>query len=277
MEREIMRLLYFYSLNKKIFDELAFERIYNIFINTYPNIEKYFNGISITDKRYIDALYNYKEKNLAINVNKIVEEFTEGITHFRLDEIQGYFYLNIQLLICLFHELEHIKQREKSKGKNLFSNLIYYGITFGKFDKEGSDNIEEINNIYNATYYYNPCERDAYITSPKVVKSIIDGDRLIHENILANLNWLILKSEISGYTKKRVIIPPSEMFFKYINKEEVLKEYCFSSDSRLIEYIKTKRIFTLDERLRYGLMISNSEYNGIIKARDEIKRRVLKK
>ena len=32
MEREIMRLLYFYSLNKKIFDELAFERIYNIFI-----------------------------------------------------------------------------------------------------------------------------------------------------------------------------------------------------------------------------------------------------
>ena len=42
MEREIMRLLYFYSLNKKIFDELAFERIYNIFINTYPNIEKYF-------------------------------------------------------------------------------------------------------------------------------------------------------------------------------------------------------------------------------------------
>lgn len=79
MEREIMRLLYFYSLNKKIFDELAFERIYNIFINTYPNIEKYFNGISITDKRYIDALYNYKEKNLAINVNKIVEEFTEMI------------------------------------------------------------------------------------------------------------------------------------------------------------------------------------------------------
>ena len=72
----------------------------------------------------------------------------QGITHFRLDEIQGYFYLNIQLLICLFHELEHIKQREISKGKNLFSNLIYYGITFGKFDKEGSDNIEEINNIY---------------------------------------------------------------------------------------------------------------------------------
>ena len=27
----------------------------------------------------------------------------------------------------------------------------------------------------------------------------------------------------------------------------------------------------------HGLMISNSEYNGIIKAHDEIKRRVLKK
>ncbi|HCI77711.1 MAG TPA: hypothetical protein DHV54_01965 [Firmicutes bacterium] len=277
MKGEILKLLYIYSLNKRIFDKTAIEILYNIFINNNYDIEKYFKKIIITNEDDIVALYSQEKNSIIININKIIKEFTEGIKVFKLDEIQGYFFLNTQLLVCLFHELEHIKQRNIAQENTIFGKFIYYGITLNKKNSSDEHDLKERIKIYNATYYYNPCERDAYITSPKVVKSIIDGDRLIHENILANLNWLILKSEISGYTKKRVIIPPSEMFFKYINKEEVLKEYCFSSDSRLIEYIKTKRIFTLDERLRYGLMISNSEYNGIIKARDEIKRRVLKK
>ena len=125
------------------------------------------------------------------------------------------------------------------------------------------NNIKERIKIYNATYYYNPCERDAYITSSKTVKQLVALSNIIDKNIITNLNWLILKSEISGYIKKDRIISPSETFFKYINKEDILQE-CSNN-------------FTLEERLRYGLSISNEEYSRIINARNNIETKILER
>ncbi|MEI3251219.1 MAG: hypothetical protein V8R79_00160 [Candidatus Gastranaerophilaceae bacterium] len=42
MKEEILKLLYIYSLNKRIFDKTAIEILYNIFINNNYDIEKYF-------------------------------------------------------------------------------------------------------------------------------------------------------------------------------------------------------------------------------------------
>lgn len=86
---------------------------------------------------------------------------------------------------------------------------------------------------------------------------------IIDKNIITNLNWLILKSEISGYIKEDRIISPSETFFKYINKEDILQD-CSNN-------------FTLEERLRYGLSISNEEYSRIINARNNIETKILER
>lgn len=137
MKEEILKLLYIYSLNKRIFDKTAIEILYNIFINNNYDIEKYFKKIIITNEDDIVALYSQEKNSIIININKIIKEFTEGIKVFKLDEIQGYFFLNTQLLVCLFHELEHIKQRNIAQENTIFGKFIYYGITLNK--KNSSD------------------------------------------------------------------------------------------------------------------------------------------
>ena len=65
MKGEILKLLYIYSLNKRIFDKTAIEILYNIFINNNYDIEKYFKKIIITNEDDIVALYS-QEKNSII-------------------------------------------------------------------------------------------------------------------------------------------------------------------------------------------------------------------
>ena len=50
---------------------------------------------------------------------------------------------------------------------------------------------------------------------------------------------------------------------EYINKEDILQE-CSNN-------------FTLEERLRYGLSISNEEYSRIINARNNIETKILER
>ena len=65
MKGEILKLLYIYSLNKRIFDKTAIEILNNIFINNNYDIEKYFKKIIITNEDDIVALYS-QEKNSII-------------------------------------------------------------------------------------------------------------------------------------------------------------------------------------------------------------------
>ena len=75
----ILKLLYIYSLNKRIFDKTAIEILYNIFINNNYDIEKYFKKIIITNEDDIVALYSQEKNSIIININKIIKEFTEMI------------------------------------------------------------------------------------------------------------------------------------------------------------------------------------------------------
>lgn len=77
MKGEILKLLYIYSLNKRIFDKTAIEILYNIFINNNYDIEKYFKKIIITNEDDIVALYSQEKNSIIININKIIKEFTE--------------------------------------------------------------------------------------------------------------------------------------------------------------------------------------------------------
>ena len=79
MKGEILKLLYIYSLNKRIFDKTAIEILYNIFINNNYDIEKYFKKIIITNEDDIVALYSQEKNSIIININKIIKEFTEMI------------------------------------------------------------------------------------------------------------------------------------------------------------------------------------------------------
>ena len=78
MKGEILKLLYIYSLNKRIFDKTAIEILYNIFINNNYDIEKYFKKIIITNEDDIVALYS-QEKNSIIKQNFDKDKAKEDI------------------------------------------------------------------------------------------------------------------------------------------------------------------------------------------------------
>mgnify|MGYP005974194827 CR=1 FL=1 len=63
MKGEILKLLYIYSLNKRIFDKTAIEILYNIFINNNYDIEKYFKKVGC--EYVLIDVFAYNEK--AIN------------------------------------------------------------------------------------------------------------------------------------------------------------------------------------------------------------------
>lgn len=269
MKEEILRMLYDRSVNKKIFDSDDLMIIYQIFVNNYYGITKYLKDIVIENNGDVDAFYSGSRRQIVINMDMVIEGLKEEIEKLSLKDNQIYFYYNIQLLLIMFHELQHVRQIYKAQNSGILGTLMFYGKTLGTPLSEGNETEEYkrmVTNLYNRTYEYNPCEREAYIESARTVKSIIGRVAFIDVNILDYLNHLELKSLLKGYIKVCDIVScPSEIYFSIIGNELIWKNLPFYSDKSKKIVKNTKKIFTLQERLTYGLPIDYEEYVKRIK------------
>ena len=280
MEKEIIKLLYTYSLNKKIFDQNVLQILYQIFINNYYNIEKSLHSIEVVEDPKIDALYRTESKKIVLNINKIVAEMSTNIPKLKLDNQEAIYYQNIMILLCLFHELEHSRQAVVSQDKKtLYQLLIYYGKSLGLSSQNQPSTSKYANQkkqLYEKTYQYNPCERDAYIYSAKEVLEIIAKEETISTNIQKYIEYLFIKFSLSGYiAPKEKIISPTETFLTMIGKRDIWQEMPFYSNLDLVLYSRVKARYTLEERLRYGLPISINEYKQLIEKENLTSKKIL--
>ena len=281
MKNEILRLLFRYSMSKCIFDKEAINRLYNIFIDNYYNIDKNLKSIEIVNDDNVDGLYRHTDKTIRLNINNIVFQMEDEIERLKLFDIQKYFYFNIQILLSLFHELEHARQLDIALGKSLYSIIIFYGKTFGISGNKDNNSLEYknyVNELYLSTYKYNPCERGAYIESSRIVGDIIKDEFYIDKNIINYLEWLLLSEKISGYNiKNDRIISPCDTFFSMIDMSLLWESFPFYCDNDKIMYSDVKKNYTLDERLKYGFPISNFEYKRLVNSTNKLKNKILKR
>ena len=281
MKEEILRMLYDRSVNKKIFDSKDLMIIYQIFVNNYYGITKYLKNILIENNGNVDAFYSGSRRQIVINMDMVIEGLEEEIEKLSLKDNQIYFYYNIQLLLIMFHELQHVRQIYKAQNSGILGTLMFYGKTLGTPPSEGNETGEYKRmetNLYNRTYEYNPCEREAYIESARTVKSIIGRVAFIDVNILDYLNHLELKSSLKGYIKVCDIVScPSEIYFSMIGNELIWKNLPFYSDKNKKIVKNTKKIFTLQERLTYGLPIDYKEYEKVDREKERISEKILRR
>lgn len=281
MKEEILRMLYDRSVNKKIFDSKDLMIIYQIFVNNYYGITKYLKNILIENNGNVDAFYSGSRRQIVINMDMVIEGLEEEIEKLSLKDNQIYFYYNIQLLLIMFHELQHVRQIYKAQNNGILGTLMFYGKTLGTPPSEENETGEYkrmVTNLYNRTYEYNPCEREAYIESARTVKSIIGRVAFIDVNILDYLNHLELKSSLKGYIKVCDIVScPSEIYFSMIGNELIWKNLPFYSDKNKKIVKNTKKIFTLQERLTYGLPIDYKEYEKVDREKERISEKILRR
>lgn len=279
MFEEIEKILFQTSLNHKIFNIEEIQKIYKILINYYYTIEPRVTSIELTNNSDIDGIYKHNQKKILINIQKIIENAQIDIPTLGLTDNSIYIFYNTQILLVILHEIAHVRQDEAANSKGIIATLMFYGKTLGAA-RTSTQTLEEykeyINKLYESTYDYNPCERDAYITSFKQTSNIIKDNENTSPQIKEYLSFLMLRKQAFGYYQTKDEICPTSVYFSQINNYPIWEALPFyqSNNTKMIK--KAENTFTLEERLRYGLPIRKSDYKKIIKKRNELREKILR-
>lgn len=280
-QTELLRILFNYSIKEKIFDKEAINKIYNIILEALYVDEENLKGILITKDSNIDALYRHQDKEILLNIEKIILTLKDEPKKLKLDDIQIYFYYNIQILLSIFHEIEHAKQLSITSSNGVYPRILFFGKTLGGANLENmsrEEKISYVNDLYTKTYRYNPCERGAYIESAGKIKKLVNEESYIDKNIINYLNYLQIHNQLVGYTKEnKRLVSPTEIFFRMINQETIWEIMPFYKDNDKVMISDIKRNYVLEERLKYGIPISQMEYKYKSLEEEIAKRKVLRR
>lgn len=267
--KKLLEEFWKYSENGKVIEDDFVEH----FILTYSNLEgltDYVKSVEIDYEydckdlavydeieHFIIVYYNFLRKNSRLSVYNL--SFNG-----KLNKQQIISYQNIIILIVLIHEICHADDNKTLRNGPY--GLKTYLINAGFYLGEGcSQDIKDI------SYEYCPLERLANIGATEKSKSFL-------EPVVKELPYLkgfaefeFLKELTKGYDESRR--GNTVKFFKIINK---LEFWCgldfYSPDSN--ELLKNvKSMYSLDERLRFGLPIDNKEHANMTRLLNDRKRR----
>lgn len=272
MKQEIIKLIYDYSVNRKYAVQEFYDTILIIFLK-YQQIDNYLKSIIIDNNIEDLGIYNSKTKTIKINNIEVLNNSDNEIELLSLRDIDEFFLINIEVVITLLHELEHIHQNIliDNKVTTTYEKLIYYGLAFSnskvllnffgtKYSKK------ELEYLYNLTYDYNPCERLADINSYKMINDIIFLEQSINRSIKRLLKYQYETTKTIGYRiNNNIIESPSYLYFKKLNRLDIINSILSSSQEN----------YTLEGTLKLGLTISPSELNNITTYHRTLKKRII--
>lgn len=223
--------------------------------------EKYVNEINIINKnQYGLDFYNYNKRLIQINKNAVK------------DDILTY---NTTILYTIIYECENIDQYEISKSKKSslkkyllseeFTNTFFLEFLDKKINNdmseiETNELIKQINYCYHKEKqmkkinYCLPSKRMAQIDSfDKTIKIIKSAKTSQKKDMISKLEKSYLLATIMGYkNNNHTITCPTNTFIKYCNT---------TNEKLLINSLNDlSSLMNLNERLYYGLEISQKEY-----------------
>ena len=183
------------------------------------------------------------------------------------------FYKNLLVTQVVLHELEHANQRKimdkeeslegdilraslSKQDKDITIKLMQAGLTGKQIDLI----LETQKTMKSEGGLILPDERLAEIKSHQEIKDTLSEISDEVPNLIEFENASILESKLRGYTfdKGRIISPTIDYLIS--GKSFALQKFeWFNKDSRTC-LKNVQSLFSLDERLTYGLPIDNSEF-----------------
>lgn len=270
---KIFEIVYDYSLNKKFIDNKTMEEICNI-ITYNIDFSEVLKRICISNKIFtLDyAYYDYDEKLININIKKIIINSTEDFKRIFSSE-NLYLFINLYVLKVLFHELNHALQIKciNKKNNDIETILLLYSyFTLNIFSATNS-NIKQNTLLYKKTYNYNPAERLAEIDALSCIIEFIDKQQCVNINIKKLFQVQLINTQLLKYKNifKNIQVP-SYLFLSKIGFEHIWNSFDFMNDGYENQLKLAMEYYSLEDRLRLGLPISNDEYFSMIKKRKKL-------
>lgn len=262
----VLDIVYEYSINCRLLDDSAIERIINIIkkesdLSNVQKIERR-SSLPITKHTTI-AAYSHLDKSIVLYPAAIKREFLFGEYKSKLkiedtlDKVEKYFRRNLHMVFIILHELEHANQFMHQKDSSLEMQLanielryIYdIGDTFDCFC--GATDIEKVvesykhYRIYRKNYKTSLIER---LANSNAILKVSEMTRKLGNTKLEELyDSLLLDYYMSRY--KSEDDSPTKRFFKAIERDHLLTYFLVKHDD-----------LSYEDRIKFGLNLTSDEY-----------------
>lgn len=289
MELEILKLIYDYSVNRKIGDQKFIDKLIEIVVRG-RNLDSYVREVTFVNTSDSDesgivcASYGLLTRNISVNYESVktvleMQEYYDCLFN-SFEQIMS---RNLMVAQFILHELEHAYQNKQAdsdldnsietklikavftveqaiKNPGLWSKLLEARIN----PKEFVVYIRQRRELYKQYYILDPSERFAQVNSfstlEKSLKEIKDYIPSLYEFICASL----LEEELRGFEESwNDGICPTQVYLSKIRQDKIWSEFDFYSKDakKLIENVSGQ--YPLVRRLTLGLPVSISEYTNI--------------
>lgn len=266
---EILKIVNYYSLNKRFADEEFVYSICNILIKDY-SLSSYISKIQIKNDKYPDCYGEYFNNLNKINIylEHIISEFSKSSLKFNIKSFEYYYYINLVVLRIIIHEFNHAKQYKKiDSSKNDEETFLckictrsleemFYASSIPITNKNDYYNLEYLKD---GLYIINPLERMAELNALNYIRKLILKSDKIPSKIndifsLAQVN-LILKGHKNEY------LSPTIKFLDELGYENDLSKFKFYNDIIDKEFLDSFMKYSYLDRIYYGYPIKKEEYD----------------
>lgn len=286
MEFKLLRLLWDYSAARKIVDSDYIDKLIDIVVN-HKKINKYVTKLNILTDR--DSITNSGISLASYNpFSKTLEVYSDGINEmlnyedkYRVlfNDIEQIFYNNLLITQIILHELEHANQRRiidtetGLEAEILKLSTTQMEISAGIKLLESGYSIEDVRRYileinlknrqnYEENYEFAPEERLAQIQSYKEIIETLSELKEYVPNLLEfeKTNWL--ENMLRGYEyKDGVIMPPTIYYLIQKGSNSSLQQFDWFDTNYAKCLNLTKEKYSLHDRMKFGLIIDETEYN----------------
>lgn len=285
---DLLGLLYDYSVRGRIADREFLDHVLSFY---WSGLKGYLEHLSfekikqdnLSENLYCPMAYSFYEKSILVDEDIIKQNFPNVMLSFQsfgLDQLSSILAYNSRILAELLHEIDHSVQHKKGvekkdtlEGKLL--NLCFYPeiellaqptwrskLINIFYPSHFVDILRSLKNVNDSFGRVAPFERLAQINSIKQVLGLLEVLDVDIKKIPDVLKWFktfLLNQCFVGYENKDSVPLLSYLEeVKKLNYKELNKIIC-ELENHFAE------IDTVDDKVKYGLSISSSEFSSLAK------------
>ena len=266
-------VIYYSDKYKYIEKDLIIKIVEDIVNSETDDIKKRFNEVVFDDITWSrDVVCSYR-----INMGNIIVDYEKLINQLNQEKSLSFLQANLEILINLLHEIEHLKEQDKSK-KSLFESFLHSYSSIEIFDSLAEEKLKFFEKILPLDLYqkklekisernylkiYNkiPSERIATINSHKSLFDSLnnyEGFKEKYKKAFIYINKEYLNQYYMGYKTNCSNVPLID-YFNFIGMVELLENLDFYSENIRIFKILSSKEFSIEDRMLYGLPITLKE------------------
>lgn len=286
MEIKLLRLIYDYSIKGKLVDKNYIEKFVEFVVNS-KSLNKYVCGLQILPEKkgrikngMSLASYRPFSKTICVYTNGINEMLKRKERYKVLfNDVEQIFYKNLIISQIILHELEHANQRKIiDNEKGLEPEILKLSAVYIDFNIrikliEAGYSIEEIKiyflsknakkiENYKKNYLIAPEERLAQIKSYQEILDLLSHIKEYVPNLIEFEQTNKIENLLRGFDYDLCYISSPTISYLHQNgNSQALKRFDWYDENYLKCLEKSKDTYSLVDRLKYGLMIDENEFD----------------